>query len=224
VSVLACVGLLLLALWVPPSDSAIERGGPTLLAILLVSVPTRTEPKDKLGLACALLLALMAAAPLAGRGDVLELVAIARDGLLELGIGWPLASALAGSLATLALMIGVGISAAALSQGSAGSEPRHVWISLGLALVCGLGLALRKPVEDLPLLQGAAAVLVLGLLRPRSRPRRWVLALACAAAAAAPILEGDARSPVALGVLGLAVLLCLALALAPSREGRSSAA
>jgi hypothetical protein len=228
---LATVSLLLLALLSSPTLAAHEvgHGGPTLLAILLVLIPGRRELP---ALPCALLLALLAAAPLAGSGDAVVLVAIIRDRLLDLGLGWSLATALAGSLATVALTIGAGISAAALLDRSRPSrdpdsrERRHAaWISLALALACGLGLALRKPVDDLALLPGAAALLVLGTYRMRSGPQQMALTLVCAVAAAAPILDGDARSPVAVGLVGLLVLLCLGVGLGPgSRRGPSPAA
>ncbi|MFO7564631.1 MAG: hypothetical protein R6X02_18455 [Enhygromyxa sp.] len=232
----ATVGLLLLALLAPSSEarSALDpHGGPTVLAILLLLIPARRD-HEPAALPCALLLAILAAAPLAGRGDALELLAITRDALLDLGLAWSSATALAGSLATVALTIGAAISAAALVDRSRAvrvgdeRERRHAGalISLGLVLACGLALALRKPADDLALLQSAAALLVLGVGSPRgaalrfapgsvSRLRQLVLALVCAAAAAAPILDGDARSPVALGVAGLVALLCLAVGLRP---------
>ena len=168
---------------------------------------------------------LLAASPLAGRGDALELLAITRDGLFELGLAWPIASALAGSLAAVVLMVGAGISAVALIDRSralddlGGRERRHTaLLALLAALSVGVGLALRKPVDDLPLLQGAAALLTLALFRLRSRPQQLALTLVCTAAAAAPLLDGEARNPVALALVGLATLLCLGLGLAQTRR------
>ncbi|HLT39269.1 MAG TPA: hypothetical protein VK034_23455, partial [Enhygromyxa sp.] len=240
------VGLLVLALLVSPGEAAIDRGGPTLLAILLVLVPARPSTPTRrevepAALPCALLLALLAASPLAGRGDAVELLAITREGLVELGLGWSLASALAGSLATLALMIGAVTIGAVISTATRPdpSEPcgdrspntaarirerRHEWIGLGLALACGVGLALRKPVDDLPLLQGAGALLVLASIRLRSPVQQLALTLACTALAAAPLLDGDARSPVAVGLVGLMALVCLGVGLAAARRAGSTEA
>lgn len=215
----AIAGLLLLALLVPPSLATADRGGPTVLAILLLLLPARAQ-RERGALPCALLLALLAASPLAGRGDALELLAVTRDGLFELGLAWPTAAALAGSLAASVLTIGAGISAAALISCTRAlhdpirRERRHtIALSLVVTLACAIALALRKPVDDLPLLQGAAALLTLALFRLRSRPQQLALALVCTLAAAAPILDGDARNWVAFGLVGLATLLCLGLGL-----------
>ncbi|HVI00170.1 MAG TPA: hypothetical protein VM869_15745, partial [Enhygromyxa sp.] len=207
---IAMVATLALALLVPPSASS-THGGPTLLAIVLLLMPTHGK-REPAALPCALLLALLAASPLAGHGDALELLAITRDGLFDLGLAWPIASAIAGSLAAVVLTIGAGISAVALIDRSHARERRHTGaLVLALALACGLGLALRKPVDDLPLLQGAGALLTLALVRMRSRPQQLALALACTAAAVAPILDGDARNPIVLALVGLAAVLCLGL-------------
>lgn len=224
---LALLSLLAIALLVPPSDASTDHGGATLLAILLLLIPARAKSERAAlpyALACALVLVLLAASPMVGRGDAIELLAITRDGLFELGLAWPIASALAGSLAAAALTIGAGISAGALidrarAVGDLGRERRHAaLLALLAALAVGLGLALRKPVDDLPLLHGAAALLTLALFRLRSRPQQLALTLVCTAAAAAPLLEGQARNPVALTLVGVATLLCLVLGLAQTRR------
>jgi hypothetical protein len=215
----ALLGVLLLA-WLSPSHAATAaHGGPTVLAILLVLLPARRD-SEPAALPCALALALLAMSPLAGRGDAIELLASTRDGLLELGLSWSTAAALAGSLAVVVLTIGGGIAAAALVERSQARERQHMpeLLVLALALACGIGLALRKPTDDLALLQSAAALLTLALVRLRSPAQQVALALVCAAAAAAPILDGEARNPVALGLLGLAVLLCLGLGLVLARS------
>jgi hypothetical protein len=220
----ALLVVVLLALLSPSHATAAAHGGPTVLAILLVLVPARrdTEPA---ALPCALALALLAMSPLAGSGDAIELLASTRDGLLELGLSWSTAVALAGSLAVVVLAVGGGIAAAALIERARARERQHTaeMLTLALALACGIGLALRKPTDDLALLQSAAALLTLALVRLRSPAQQVALALVCAAATAAPILDGEARNPVALGLVGLAVLLCLGLGLVLARSRARSA-
>lgn len=218
---IALASLLMLALLAPPSAATSSAGGPTVLAILLLLLPTQPK-REPAALPCALLVALLAGSPLAGRGDALELLALTRDSLLELGIDWGIAAALAGSLAAITLTIGAGISAQIMvdriQQLRPGPEPvarerRHApaLLALMVALTCGVGLALRKPVDDLALLPGAAALLTLALVRLRSRAQQLTLALVCTAAAAAPILDGDVHNPVGLGLVGLATLLVFLL-------------
>jgi hypothetical protein len=215
-----CLGVVLLVLLAPPRAAASAQGGPTLLAILLVLVPARRNAEPA-ALPCALALGLLALSPVAGRGDAIELLASTRDALLELGLSWSTAVALAGSLAVVVLAVGGGIAAVALIE----HDPRPIrrrekshMLALGLALACGIGLALRKPTDDLALLQSAAALLTLALVRLRSPAQQVALSLVCAAAAAAPILAGEARNPVALALVALAVLLCLGLGLSLARS------
>jgi hypothetical protein len=223
---LALVALLSVFLLAPASSASAlgsPRGGPTVLAILLLLAPTRREDKPA-ALPCALLLALLAAAPASGQGDALELLAISRDLLVDLGLGWAFAGALAGSLAAAVMTLGVGICAASLiarpeppGPSTTARHTRALLLAVGLALALGVGLALRKPGDDLALLQGAAALLLLATTRARSRAGDHGLAIVCALAAAAPLLDAEARDSLATALVGVGSLLCLAVGFARSR-------
>lgn len=221
--------LLVIALLGPPGEDSL-RGGPTLLAILLILIPTQAPDPPRReaaglpsglpsGLPFALLVALLAASPLGGHGDALELLANTRDRMVDLGVDWAIASALAGSSCVVVLAVGVGIGATALVDRCRAAMPRegrHMradLLALGLALTLAVGLALRKPADDLPLLASAAAVLTLALGRPRSRAQLLALALATTLAAAAPLLEGEVASPISQGLVAVGAMLCLALGL-----------
>jgi hypothetical protein len=182
---------------------------------------------------------LLAASPLAGSGDVLALI----DGSVErlvlgLGLDWATSRALAGGLAVVALMPGLGacadglfesrerrheraISSASASAAvsasaiaSASVSPRQV-LRFGLALAVAAALALRKPTDDLALLQGALALLLASTLHVRPGPARLAFALAlvlaCSLEPALALARHGAIAPVALGSAILASLGCLAL-------------
>jgi hypothetical protein len=198
--------------------------GATLLAIVLVLGPgPRTEPRAA-ALPIALLLALIACSPLAGPSDALARVAAIHAGLLGLGLSWASAGALASTLALIALAAGAAVAATALvarSRLSVGpSEPGHArakLAALGLALLVGVAVALRKPVDDLALLGGAAALVLLTSVQPRSRAARRALPPICAAAAVAPTFWGE-PTWITISALAGAALLCLAHALAERRS------
>jgi len=223
----ALIGLALLAVLAPADPGFGSRGGPTWLAIWLILLPAGRDRRHPrlLALACALLLGLIAGSPLAGRGDAIELLTASREALVALGLDWATAGAIAGAAAVLALGVGLAIAAATLvdrAGSTSNRERRHVGATFGLALALGVGLALRKPGEDLALLQGAAAVLLLASVglrerarlpaRARLRPWAWQAGLtgACALAAAAPILHG-LDTPGGLALVGIGSLLCVVL-------------
>ncbi|WP_146156443.1 hypothetical protein [Enhygromyxa salina] len=106
-----------------------------------------------------------------------------------------------------------GVAARAPSEG----EHTRALLIVGLSLAMALGLALRKPGEDLALLGSAAAVLIVAGVSVRGRGRQLALGLACALGAGLPLLSEQARSPVALGSSVLAMLACVALTLARLR-------
>lgn len=210
-------------------------GGPTLLAMaLLVLAPVRPgeppgPPERSLVLPTAGLLAVLAASPLAGSGDVLALLNQGVEPLvLGLGLDWATSRALAGSLAVVALAAGLGGCASALFDARAPHErgictdashpepgARATAIRLGLALTVGVALAVRKPIDDLALLQGAAALLLASTLHFRTGPARvafgLALVLACSLGPALALARDGAVAPVALGSAILASLGCLAL-------------
>jgi hypothetical protein len=227
----ACaLGLALLAASVEGSGSAAAAGasfGPALLALALILLPAdrpSEERPDPLALPLAALLALLVASPLAGRGDGLDLhAAITKELVLGLDLPWSHARALAASAAVVVLAAGLGVCVAALvevpifgGEGEpAGSERRHTPMlrRLGLSLVVGVALALRKPGDDLALLCGVAALLIAGSVRLRGRAATAGLAVVCSLGAAIPLLFG-------VGPLGgafslVAALACLATAIWP---------
>jgi hypothetical protein len=200
-----------------PLDAS--ASGPTLLAIaVLVLAPARdVEPPERdLVLPTAGLLALLAASPLAGSGDVLALLDESLAPLvLGLGLDWATSRALAGSLCVLALVAGLGVCARELVHSRERRHERRISIRFALALVVAVALALRKPTDDLALLQGAGALLLASTLHVRSGPLRLAFALAlvlaCALGPALTLARDGAVAPVALGSAILASLGCLVL-------------
>jgi hypothetical protein len=179
-------------------------------------------PQRDFVLPTAGLLALLAASPLAGSGDVLALLDESLAPLvLGLGLDWATSRALAGSLCVLALVAGLGVCASELFDSRERRHERAIsirWdksIRFALALVVAVALALRKPTDDLALLQGAGALLLASTLHVRSGPLRLAFALAlvlaCALGPVLALARNGAVAPVALGSAILASLGCLAL-------------
>jgi hypothetical protein len=225
---LAALTLGVIAAFGSPATLDASAGGPTLLAIaVLVLVPTgpgdHSERGRDLGLPLAGLLVLLAASPLAGAGDVLALLdAIVESLVLGLGLDWATSRALAGGLSVVVLALGLGVCADVLFESR---ERRHERASkllglgqLGVVLAVAVALALRKPADDLALLQGAAVLLLASTLHLHDRPWPWRLAfalalvLACALGPAMALARDGAGGPVALGSAILASLASLALA------------
>lgn len=219
----AALGLALIAVIGSPVTLDAITGGPTLLAmaVLVLAPGRRGEPLERgFVLPIAGLLALLAASPLAGSGDVLALLDRSVEPLvLGLDLGWATSRALAGSLAVVVLAVGLGGCAGALFE-SRGLGPGRApaWgeaIRLGLALAVAVALALRKPADDLALLQGAAALLLASTLYVRPGASRvafgLALVLACALGPALTLARDGAVAPVALGSAIVASLGCLAL-------------
>jgi hypothetical protein len=240
---LAALGLALIGVIGPPVATLDgSSAGPTLLALaLLVLAPVHSAeptesaepPKRDLILPTAGLLVLLAASPLAGSGDVLALLDRSVEPLvLGLGLDWATSRALAGGLAVVVLATGLGVCAGelfalrerrhehAISAGF-GRGPGNLSeaIRSGLVLAVAVALALRKPADDVALLQGAAALLLASTLHVRSGPLRLAfglaLVLACSLGPALTLARDGAVGPVALGSAILASLGCLALALSP---------
>lgn len=232
---LAALGLAGIAVIGSPAPIDASAGGPTLLAIAMLALaPTRPDAPPERDLVMPVmpvmpvigLLALLAASPLAGSGDVLALLDRGVEALvLGLGLDWATSRALAGGLAVVALAGGLGVCAGALfesrerrhEQALPHAQRRGEAIRLGLALALAVALALRKPTDDLALLQGAAALLLASTLHVRSGPSRLLVALALALACSlGPLLalaRDGAVGPVELGSAILASLGCLALVL-----------
>lgn len=230
---LAAIGLAGIALIGPHAPLDASVGGPTLLALaIVVLAPAAVGTAGReLVLPVAGLIVLLAASPLAGSGDVLALLDSCVERLvLGLGLDWQTSRALAGSLCVVVLAAGLGVGAPMLfgsregQHGTdLGSDPRpdpepsvpRAAIPFALALVVAVALALRKPVDDLALLQGAAALLLASTLQFRSGPSRLAFALAlvlaCSLGPALVLARDGAIAPVALGSAILASLGCLAL-------------
>ena len=83
---------------------------------------------------------------------------------------------------------------------------------VALLAAIALGLSLRKPGDDLALLDGATAVLIASTLHAKRRSARWLLGLLCALGALAGLL--DRPSPFALAVVVLAAAASLVAAAA----------
>ena len=207
--------------------------GPTWLALGLLALAEPPEPAepttartwlDTLArLVPAGAIVLVSASPLAGRGDALALLdAIADTLVLDWGLAWAPSRALAGGLGVLAVSAGVWACADALVnrdvEGARGSEPRHAprrWIGIAVVALVGVAVALRKPVDDLPLLHGVGALLIAASLRTRRRAIALAGAIAGSLLAALPVLgaiaTGDPLGPVAWTVDLLAAAACLVL-------------
>jgi hypothetical protein len=227
---LAALGLALIAVIGSHAPLDASSGGPTLLAIAVLTLAPRhpDQPREgDLAAPIAGLLALLAASPLAGHGDVLALLEQSVESLvLGLDLSWATSRALTGSLTVIALTTGLGICAGALFESR---ERRHEGgisttdarggeaIRLGLMLAVAVALALRKPADDLALLQDAAALLLASTLHVRSGASRLAFALAlvlaCTLGPALALARDGAVGPVELGFAILASLGCLALVL-----------
>lgn len=142
-------------------------GGPALLALALLALaPAREGDRPTLAWPIAGLLALIAASPLAGIGDVVSLLDATVEALvLGLGLDWSTSRALAGGLAVVVLAAGLGVCAGSLFQGREARQGRAEAIRLALALALGVALALRKPTDDLALLSVGCALLLAASVR-----------------------------------------------------------
>jgi hypothetical protein len=161
----AVIGLVLIAVIGSHGTLDASTAGPTLLAIAIVVLgpgdPPERGPDFFRGLAIAVLLALLAASPLAGAGDALALLdATVEPLVLGLGLDWTTSRALAGGLGVVALATGLVVCARALFESREPEHGRSGAIQLGVALSIAVALALRKPTDDLALLQGGAVLLL----------------------------------------------------------------
>jgi hypothetical protein len=206
-----------------------STGGPTWLAmaVIVLAPASPNDPPERggknFGWAIAGLLALLSASPLAGLGDVVALLDASVEPLvLELGLDWATSRALAGSLAVVALAAGLGACARSLFESRARPATlgrREAIYLFAVALTVAVALALRKPTDDLALLDGAAALLLASTLHLEHRawPARLAFAvalvLACCLGPAMAMARDGAVGPVALGSAILAALGCLALVL-----------
>ncbi|PRP96720.1 hypothetical protein [Enhygromyxa salina] len=192
---LALLGGVLVAASSSGGSGSAGGGALSLLAIALVLIPDRSgQPSDRsrgsgrgsgrrsarrsargsrvLAIACAASLLLVSVSPIAGHGDAIALLEALAEQLAQSGrITWESSRALAGSLSVVALGAGVGICVHALvaELPVEPRERRHTpeLVLLGLVLAAALALSLRKPGDDLALLHGAAAVLMLATARLR---------------------------------------------------------
>ena len=139
-------------------------------------------------------IALIALSPLAGQGDLLALLDRLREALvLGLDLSWATAGAVAAVACGLPLIVALLALGRSLRPGPTGQtrERRHTRLAMAFALAAATFLALRKPGDDLALLQGAAAVFAAGSFFGAGglgTSRRAILALSAAAIAALPWL------------------------------------
>ncbi|MCA9684768.1 MAG: hypothetical protein KC457_21465, partial [Myxococcales bacterium] len=183
----------------PPTSFVEARGGTATVALLLLALGAR-HGSDGIRIGAGIgvwAIALIALSPLAGHGDLLMLLDRLRETLvLGLDLSWATAGTVAAVACGLPLIVALLALGRSLRPGPAAStdqarERRHTRLAMALALAAATFLALRKPGDDLALLQGAAAVFAAGSFFGAGglgTSRRAILALSAAAIAALPWL------------------------------------